>query len=294
MKAIETRNLTKYYGKTRGILDLNLEVEEGDIFGFIGPNGAGKSTAIRTLLNLIFPSQGAAKVLGMDIIKDSKEIRINTGYIPSEVNYYGDMSVLELLNYSASFYSKPAELRIKELSSRFELDLDKNIAELSYGNKRKLAIVQAMLHNPRLLILDEPSSGLDPLMQNVFFELLREENQKGVTIFFSSHVLSEVQRMCNIIAIIKQGKILQTENVLELRNRQFKTITAEFAEAHEPLLDVKGLIMTEKTGRTFKYIFKGDIRNLLYILSKKAIDNLLIEEPSLEEIFMHYYEREGN
>jgi len=289
MKAIQTSNLTKYYGKIRGILDVNLEVEEGDIFGFIGPNGAGKSTTIRTLINFIYPSRGTAKVLGKDIIKDSKEIRKDTGYLPAEINYYGDLTVVELLKYSASFYSKNYDERITELSKRFELNLNRKVDELSYGNKKKVAIVQALLHNPRLLILDEPTSGLDPLMQNVFFEVLKEENKKA-TIFFSSHILSEVQKMCNKIAIIKQGKILKVESIDDLRKNKFKTVTVELEEDEDLSLNIPGIIKAEKIGKVYKVLFNGDIKELLYILSQQDIHNVLIEEPSLEEIFMHYYE----
>lgn len=293
MKAIETNNLSKYYGKIRGIEDVNLEVEEGDIFGFIGPNGAGKSTTIRTLLNFLFPSKGSARILGMDMIKDSKEIRKNTGYIPSEVNYYGDMTVIELLNYSASFYSGNCQSRMNELMERFELNPGRKVEELSFGNKKKVAIVQALLHSPRLLIFDEPSSGLDPLMQNIFFEVLREENERA-SIFFSSHVLSDVQRMCNKIAIIKQGMILKVESIDQLRNKQFKTVTVEFEKDNEAIFEIDGIVKNERTGKINKILFNGDIKNLLYILSQKDINNVLIEEPSLEEIFIHYYEGEVN
>jgi len=291
MKAIQTRQLTKFYGRTRGIEDLNLEVEEGDIFGFIGPNGAGKSTTIRTLINLIFPSGGSAQVLGLDIIKDSREIRRNIGYIPAEINYYGDMSTIALLNYSASFYQQDCTLRMKELMERFELDHDKKVAQLSSGNKKKLAIIQALLHRPRLLIFDEPTSGLDPLMQNVFFEVLREENQRA-TIFLSSHVLSEVQRFCNKIAIIKQGKILRVEEIEQLRKEQFKIVTIEFESDEQPSLTIPGIISLERTARQDKFMFKGNLQELLSVLSQTAIENILIEEPSLEDIFMHYYEKE--
>lgn len=290
MQAIQIRQLTKYYGKSRGIEDLSLEVAEGDIFGFIGPNGAGKSTTIRTLLNLIFPTRGSAQVLGMDVVRDSLEIRRNIGYIPAEINYYGDMSSIELLNYSASFYKGDFTDRIKELIERFEISPDKKISALSSGNKKKLAIVQALLHRPRLLILDEPTSGLDPLMQNVFFEVLREENQRA-TIFLSSHVLSEVQRLCHKIAIIKQGRILKVEEIQHLRKEQFKTVTVEFENRDEPVLNIEGIIALDRTPRQDHFMFKGDLHELLHALSQRAITNILIEEPSLEDIFMHYYER---
>lgn len=288
MQAIQTRQLTKYYGKNRGIEDLNLEVAEGDIFGFIGPNGAGKSTTIRTLINLIFPTAGSAQVLGLDIISDSLEIRRNIGYIPADINYYGDMSSIELLNYSASFYKGDFTARINELMERFEINPDKKITELSSGNKKKLAIVQALLHRPRLLILDEPTSGLDPLMQNVFFEVLREENQRA-TIFLSSHVLSEVQRLCHKIAIIKEGKILKVEEIEQLRKKQYKTITVEFERENEHFT-IDGMMALDRTARQDKFMFKGNLQELLHALAQQDITDVLIEEPSLEDIFMHYYE----
>lgn len=290
MKAIQTRQLTKFYGKSRGIEKLDLAVEEGDIFGFIGPNGAGKSTTIRILINLIFPTAGSAQVLGLDIIKDTQEIRRNIGYIPAEINYYGDMSAIELLNFSASFYTMDCTARIKELIERFEINPSKKIGELSSGNKKKLAIVQALLHRPRLLIFDEPTSGLDPLMQNIFFEVLREENQRA-TIFLSSHVLSEVQRLCHRIAIIKQGTILKVEEMEHLRKEQYKTVTVEYEREDEPVFNIAGMVALDRMARQDKFMFKGDLHELLYALSQRDITNVLIEEPTLEDIFMHYYEQ---
>lgn len=290
MNAIQTEHLTKYYGRSRGIEDLTLEVEEGAIFGFIGPNGAGKSTTIRTLLNLIYPTSGSAQVLGLDIVRDSLEIRRNVGYIPAEINYYGEMKAIDLLHYSASFYEGDHRKRINDLMERFEMSPDKKVAELSSGNKKKLAIIQSLLHGPRLLIFDEPTSGLDPLMQNIFFEVLREENQRA-TIFLSSHVLSEVQRLCHKIAIIKQGRILKVEAIGQLRKEQFKTVTVEYLHADEAAINIEGIMALDRNARQDRFMFKGDLQQLLYALSQKEISNILIEEPSLEDIFMHYYEQ---
>lgn len=289
MKVIETKQLTKYYGRSRGIENLDLEVEEGDIFGFIGPNGAGKSTTIRTLINLIYPTSGSAQVLGLDIVRDSLEIRHNIGYIPADINYYGEMRAIEFLQYSASFYKGDYTSRMHDLVERFEISPDKKVAELSSGNKKKLAIVQSLLHRPRLLIYDEPTSGLDPLMQNIFFEVLREENQH-TTIFLSSHVLSEVQRFCHRIAIIKQGRILKVEEIQHLRKEHFKTVTVEYEREDERVLKIDGIFALDRSPRQDRFLFRGDIRELLQVLSQTSIKNILIEEPSLEEIFMHYYE----
>jgi len=294
MNAIEINKLTKYYGKSRGIIDVSLEVEAGEIFGFIGPNGAGKSTTIRTLLNFIYPTSGSGRIFGMDIIKDTKEIRRNIGYLPSEVNYYDDMKVKDLLYYSAKFYKKDCDNKIRSLSEMFELDLNRNIEDLSTGNKKKVAIIQALLHSPKLLILDEPTGGLDPLMQNRFFEVLRKENEGGTTIFFSSHILSEVQRMCDKVAIIKEGRILKIEDIDKLRKTKFKIIRVEVKEDEDVDFDLAGVVSKEITGRNIKILYNGEINKILYELSQMNILNVWIEEPSLEEVFMHYYEKEEN
>ncbi len=206
MSVIEVNNLTKYYGKARGIVDVSFHVDEGEIFGFIGPNGAGKSTTIRLLLSLIYPTSGSATIFGKDCIKYGPELRQDIGYLPSDVFYYERMKVKELLEYSASFYNKDCKQRMHELAELMELDLNRRIEDLSYGNRKKVGIVQGLLHQPKLLFLDEPTAGLDPLMQRKFFQLIQEENKRGVTVFFSSHILGEVQRMCARVGIIKEGR----------------------------------------------------------------------------------------
>ncbi len=291
MKIIETLNLTKYYGKSRGIIDVNLEVNQGEIFGFIGPNGSGKSTTIRTLLNLIFPTKGEAKIFGMDCIKDSKMIRKDIGYLPSEVNYYDDMKVKDLLEYSGKFYTGDYTKRINELADILDLELNKKIEDLSTGNKKKTAIIQAMLHKPKLLILDEPTGGLDPLVQNTFFELINEENKRGVTIFFSSHILSEVQKMCDRVAIIKEGKILKVEDIEELRKNKFKNIKIEFKNSKDADLDIEGIIDKEKTDKNVRFLYNGNINSLFASIANKDVNDVNIEDPSLEEMFIHYYKK---
>ncbi|TYQ12855.1 UNVERIFIED_CONTAM: ABC-2 type transport system ATP-binding protein [Acetivibrio alkalicellulosi] len=287
MNAIELKDLTKYYGKSRGIIDVNLDVKEGEIFGFIGPNGAGKSTTIRTLLSLIFPTSGSAKIFGMDCFKSQEKIKMNIGYLPSEVNYYDDMIVKDLLFYSAKFYKKDCTNKINRLCDILELDVRKKIDALSFGNKKKVAVIQSLLHDPKLLILDEPTGGLDPLMQNRFFEILKEENKKGVTIFFSSHILSEVQKLCNRVAIVKQGKILKVETVEKLRGEKFRKVTVESQNSFD--VNLQGMRNVEKEGKVMSFLFNGDIKYLIKSLSEIEVSNLWIEEPSLEEIFMHYY-----
>lgn len=292
MNIIETRDLTKYYGKARGIIDVNLEVKEGEIFGFIGPNGAGKSTTIRTLLNFIFPTSGEAKIFGMDCIKDSKEIRKNIGYLPSEVNYYDDMKVKDLFDYSARYYKGDFSKRIKRITEALELDVNRKIEDLSFGNKKKVSVVQALLHKPKLLILDEPTGGLDPLMQNRFFELLKEENKNGTTIFFSSHILSEVQKMCHKVAIIKEGRILKIEDVEQMRKNKFKNVKIMLNGKKDINLEIEGIINKEVNNKIAKFLYSGNIKELLSKLIEKDVQDVTIEEPSLEEIFMHYYVKE--
>jgi ABC-2 type transport system ATP-binding protein len=289
---IEITELSKYYGKTRGIEKVNLQISEGEIFGFIGPNGAGKSTTIRILLNLIFPDSGSAKIMGMDVIRKTKKIKELVGYVPSDANAYGYMTVLEFLQYCHRFYNLNDTLhRIGELSTWFELDLKRKISDLSMGNRKKVSIVQSLLHKPRLLILDEPTTGLDPLMQAKFFELLRMENQKGMTIFFSSHILNEVQMLCKRVAIIKEGKIIRVEEIENLRRKQLKKVilglTGNWNTGNIILPGV--LDLSELPGNRVSFMYSGEIPELITFLSGRMITDLTIEEPSLEEIFMHYY-----
>jgi ABC-2 type transport system ATP-binding protein len=289
---IEIAGLSKFYGKARGIENVNLEIVEGEIFGFIGPNGAGKSTTIRILLNLIFPSGGRARIMGMDVISDTKKIKRSVGYIPSDANAYSAMEVNEFLNYCIRFYEVPdGGRRIAGLSELFELDLKRKIADLSMGNRKKVSIVQSMLHNPKLLILDEPTTGLDPLMQAKFFDLLRSENQKGMTIFFSSHVLNEVQMLCRRVAIIKEGQIIKLEDIETLRKKQLKKVHLEFGDkVNENDFNIAGIEnKIIRLGNILSFMYSGDINELVGLMSARKLVNLTIEEPSLEEIFMHYY-----
>lgn len=289
MGIIETKNLTKYYGKSLGIKDVNLDIEEGEIFGFIGPNGAGKSTTIRLLLNLIYPSGGSAKIFGKDVINYGPEIRENIGYLPSEIFYYEKMKVKDLLNYSASFYKGDYSNRIKKLSSAMELDLDRRIEDLSYGNKKKVGIVQGLLHEPKLIILDEPTSGLDPLMQQKFFEIIKGENQKGATVFFSSHILSEVQQLCNRVAIIRKGSIVEVEDIKTLRENNYKKISIRGQNLNKDLFDFDGVTKLDKNEDEITFFYKGDINIMIENINRIDLRDVMIQEPTLEEIFMHYY-----
>jgi ABC-2 type transport system ATP-binding protein len=288
---IEVNNLTKYYGKSRGIIDVSFSVEEGEIYGFIGPNGAGKSTTIRLFCSLIYPTSGSATIFGKDCFKYGPEIRQEIGYLPSEVFYYDRMKVLELLKYSASFYKKDCTKRMYELADIMELDLKRRIDDLSYGNKKKVGIVQGLLHQPKVILLDEPTAGLDPLMQQNFFNLIREENKgRGATVFFSSHILGEVQRMCERVAIIKEGRIIRIEEIKTLQKDNYKKIRIEADKLDEKRFDIPGVTKLVKEDGAVSFFFKGDINVITKIISEKKISDVSIEEPTLEEIFMHYYE----
>ncbi|WP_391559400.1 ATP-binding cassette domain-containing protein [Robertmurraya sp.] len=293
MNVIESNQLTKMYGKARGISNVSFTVKEGEIFGFIGPNGAGKSTTIRTLLALIYPTSGSATIFGKDCIKYAPEIKKEIGYLPSEVFYYDNMKVIDLLKYSASFYKKDCTKRIRELAEALNLDLSKKIDDLSLGNKKKVGIVQGLLHEPKLIILDEPTSGLDPLMQQKFFELLREENKKGATILFSSHILSEVQKLCDRVAIIKEGEIVKVETMSALTENSYKKFRLEAVnQVTSEVFQLDGVTDIKVKEKTVSFIYKGNMNAIISKIAEIPLQNLWVEEPTLEEIFMHYYEKE--
>lgn len=294
MNVIEINQLTKYYGKARGIIEVSFNVQEGEMFGFIGPNGAGKSTTIRILLALIYPSSGSARIFGQDCIKQGPEIRSHIGYLPAEVYYYDHMRVIDLLKYSASFYKNVDNNRIYKLAEIMDLDLNRKIDDLSYGNKKKVGIVQGLLHRPRLIILDEPTGGLDPLMQQEFFNLIREENQNGATVLFSSHVLSEVQKLCSQVAIIKEGRIIGVEDIKALQKNNYKKFKIHLAEpVSNDYFNMDGVADLNVDENSHTFLFKGDINQMIAKIHEQSISNLIVEEPALEEIFMHYYERDA-
>lgn len=288
---IEIRNLSKDYGKQRGIDNVSFSVEKGEIFGFIGPNGAGKSTTIRTLLALIHPTSGSATIFGKDCIKEAPTIAQDVGYLPSETFFYEGMKVKELLEYTAKLYGKDCTKRINELTERFKLDTSRKIRDLSFGNKKKVGIVAGLLHSPKLIILDEPTSGLDPLMQEIFFEILKEENQKGTTILFSSHILSEVQKMCDRIAILKEGKVISLQSIHELRSNTYKRIQLRTQEpVPKQAFTLERISEFKQQEEEISFMYKGNVNQLINSFSTMEIVDIFIEEPSLEEIFMHYYQ----
>ncbi len=289
---IETEKLTKYYGKARGIIDVDLQVEDGEIFGFIGPNGAGKSTTIRTLLSLIHKTSGETRIFGLDSEKEKVQILSEVGYLPSEVFYYDHMRAMDLLAYSASFYQKDCTARIRELAGALELDLHKKIEDMSLGNKKKVGIVQGLLHSPKLIILDEPTSGLDPLMQRTFFDLIQQENDRGATVLFSSHILSEVQRICGRVAIIKEGRIISTQKIADLRKNAYKRVRFT---AQEPLTAfvLEGATDVQVQENHVSFLYSGDCNALLQKLNAQPLVDVDLSEPELEEIFLHFYASEG-
>lgn len=290
MKSIlKVNNLTKYYGKILGVKDVSFELLEGEVFGFIGPNGAGKSTTIRAVLNLINKTSG--EVFFCDEVYDKDNIKLKSliGYLPSEISLYEDYTVKEMLDYHETFYKKDISKRRKELVKRFKIDESKMVEDLSLGNLKKLGIVLAFMHEPKLLILDEPTSGLDPIMQQEFYQLLKEEKEKGTTIFYSTHLLSEVEKICDRVGIIKDGKLLKIEPIKDLltRNLSYVTIKSDYNKEIIKKLKVE-IIHQEADVITFKN--EIDINKVISVLSKYEIKHLTIEAATLEDIFLHYYE----
>lgn len=285
---LEVKNLTKNYGKSRGVIDVNLEIEKGTIYGFIGPNGAGKSTTIKCIMNLINKNSGEVFVDGKLFLKKNNELKKKIGYLPSEVNLYDGLKVKEMIKYSESFYKKDCSKRISELVNKLDIDINKKIEELSLGNLKKVGIVLALMHEPEIVIMDEASSGLDPLMQEAFYEILLEEKKKGTTIFFSSHILSEIKRICDKVAIIKEGKIINIDDMNNIEDSDVVRIKITSDYNNDIVKELK-LSEDSIKNETLEFIYKDDINNLMKILSKYSIKKLLIEELDIEEIFIHYY-----
>lgn len=289
MKAISAEKLTKSYGKNRGIIDLDLSVNEGEVYGFIGPNGAGKSTTIKLLLDFIRPTSGKCCIFDQSCSTQSADIKKSIGYIPAEVYYYDGMKVSDLLAYSSKYYPGDHTEYTKQLCETLGLNTSRTISELSTGNKKKVAIVQAMLHKPKLLIMDEPTAGLDPLIQHEFYELVKQANEHGATVFFSSHILSEVQKVCRRVGIIREGRLIRTQTMEEFTAAQYKrvkiTLDGEFS--------LDGAEDIKRRNGNVEFLYKGTADALLTALAARHVENILIEDPPLEDIFMTYY-REGD
>ncbi len=289
MAIIETKQLTKFYGSTRGIENLDLTVNEGDFFGFIGPNGAGKSTTIRTLLGLITPTSGSAAVLGLDCVKNKNEILQNVGYLPAEAAFYRGMTAGEVIDFSAKLRKTDCRVEAKMLCDRLELDTRRRVSELSLGNRKKVGIVCALQHKPALYILDEPTSGLDPLMQHEIYSVLEERNKEGATVFLSSHVLAEISRYCHKAAIIRDGSIIACDSVKNLASTGLKRVTLWDAVN---FVAPEGAVDIAQEQGTVQFLFEGNAARLLCELNKLSFSDFTVTDPTPDEIFMHYYQKE--
>lgn len=291
---IEARGLTKYYGKHRGIIDLDFDVGEGEVFGYLGPNGAGKTTTIRTLLDLIRPTDGKARIFGKDVRLDGEEIRKDIGYLPGELALFPDMTGEETLKYLGNVKGGVDGDYVRELADRLEADLSQTVADLSSGNKQKLGLIQAFMGKPRLLILDEPTNGLDPLMQQEFFRLIEEVKENGQTVFVSSHILPVVERICDRVGIIRQGKLVAVEEVDDLKEETLRNLEIQFGERppEERFENLPGVEEVDFEDRRLRCKVVGKLDDLIKEASRYEIINVISHEPSLEEIFLKYYEKE--
>ncbi|NPV59808.1 MAG: ABC transporter ATP-binding protein [Actinobacteria bacterium] len=293
--ALETRGLTKYYGRHIGINGLDIQVRPGEIFGFLGPNGAGKTTTLRLLVGLLRPTSGSAEILGLDMVRQSLDIRRRVGYIPGEVRLFEHLTGEETLNLLASFRGKQASGMLKELLDRFELDPSRKVSEYSSGNRQKLAIIQAFMHDPEMLILDEPTSALDPLIRHSFYALCREFKQRGRTIFVSSHILPEMEQVCDRVAIIRKGKLVAVEDVAELARKKLRH--AEFTLAEEPRGGIPrfaSATVQRVNGLRFRADIRGEMDAFVKELSRLPIEDLQVNHASLEEIFLEFYRDEAD
>ena len=270
-KIIEINNLTKNYGKQRGVTDVSFSVAEGDIFGFLGPNGAGKSTTIRSMLGLIYFETGDIKIFGKDIRTGKEEILRDIGYMPSEAMFYPGLTVSDTIKMAADVRKKDCCAEADKLCERLKVDVNKKISDLSLGNRKKVSIICAMQHCPKLFVFDEPTSGLDPLMQTEFFELVKEYVKDGATCMLSTHILSEVKKYCKTVAIMKEGKLQCVDEVSKITKTNAKRIKMI------------------RDGKSEDFLYKGNLSELYKELEGHNIEDILIEEPSLDEIFMHYY-----
>ena len=288
MSIIELKHLKKYYGSSRGIEDVSLKINKGDIYGFIGPNGAGKSTTIRTIMGLINKTSGNIYINGKELDNNDLNIKKSIGYLPSEINLYSDMTVKQFLDYHNSFYNKDYGNRGNELVKLFKIDKNKKIEDLSLGNLKKVGIVLTLMHEPEILILDEPTSGLDPIMQNIFHDILLKEKKKGTTILYSSHVLSEVSSICDKVGFIKDGKIIKEDLIDNIKNNHYTYLRIKSNDIKK-IKEELGLKIYKESDEETIFINNLSPNELLSKLNKYNIDHLLIEEVSLEDLFINYY-----
>lgn len=285
---LEVKNLKKYYGDIRGVENVSLSLKEGEAYGFIGPNGAGKSTTIKTIMNLINKTSGIITINGKENKKNDLELKRIIGYLPSEINLYSDLTVKGFLNFHESFYDKDLTKRRNELVNLFKLDATKRIEDLSFGNLKKLGIVLALVHEPKILILDEPTSGLDPIMQKEFYNLLLEEKKKGTTILYSTHVLSEVSKICDRIGIIRDGKIIKEDKIENIEKNDMTYLTIESDDINKIKNELKLKVISENNN-SVKFLNNKQPNELINKISKFNISKILIEEAPIEDIVMEYY-----
>jgi ABC-2 type transport system ATP-binding protein len=291
MSAIVASELTKRYGKHRGVDGLNLEVKRGEVFGFLGPNGAGKTTTIRVLLNLIRPTHGEAAILGLDCQRNSMQVRRNVGYVPGEFSLYESLTGDQLLRFIAGLRGGVDQRVAQDVAGRLDCDLRRPIRELSRGNKQKICIVQALMNRPEVLLLDEPTSGLDPLVQQEFFRLIAEVQAEGRTVFFSSHILSEVERVCERVAIIRQGRILKVSTVSELKTKELRQLAITFGQAapEELFAHISGVRDVVADGNCLSCVVQGSIDPVVKALAAYEVKDMICQEPSLEDVFLDFY-----
>jgi ABC-2 type transport system ATP-binding protein len=292
---VSLQKLTKSYGRARGVVDLDLTVRSGEVFGFLGPNGAGKTTTIRTMLDLIRPTSGRVLIFGLDARTDGVAVRRGVGYLPGDLRLYEHLTPRELLSYFAALRKLSTLADAERLATRLELELDRPLAALSRGNRQKVGLVQAFMQRPQLLVLDEPTSGLDPLVQQTFYELAREAVGEGRTIFLSSHVISEVQHVADRVGLVREGRLVLVDSVENLRAHAFTRIEVTF-EAPPPATafdDVPGIRVLERQGNVVLFALRGEIDPLLKALARYRVVALDSHEADLEDVFLSLYRSDG-
>ncbi len=293
MQAIQIQGLTRLYKNGRGVNNIDLAVPQGSVFGFLGPNGAGKTTLIRTVLGFLKPQAGQASVLGLDAVTRSREVRRRVGYLPSDPALYEFLSGRDNLEFALRMRGVKDRIRMQTLADRLEIDLTRRVKSLSRGNKQKVAIIAALAHDPDLIILDEPTSGLDPLVQETFLDLIRQERQRGKTVFMSSHIMSEVEAVCDQVGVIKDGRIVAFDTVANLKKQRVKYVQTEFAGEVPNLRMVAGVTDWQVEGRRARFTMNGSLDTLVAELSKGALVDLTVTDPPLEEVFRQFYEGAG-
>lgn len=292
---VACRDLTKFYGHNRGIEGLDLDIFRGEIFGFLGPNGAGKTTTIRLLMGMLKPTRGKASVMGLDCWNDAVAIKRLAGNIPGDTHLYDNLRVHELLDFIDRFHPGPDPLR-RELVELFQLDTEKKIKSLSKGNRQKVSIVIAAMHDPQLLVLDEPTSGLDPLMQQEFYHLLERLKQEGKTVFLSSHIISEVERVCDRVGIVRDGRLVDIKLIENMRREKIRHMEVLFRDKPQPeeFRRLEGVAGVEAFDNRLKITVRGEVDALIKQIAIHHVEDLTFTQPSLEDFFMSFYGESGD